>query len=71
MAGLIPLLGVAEQWAQCENQACQKWRKLAPGTVVNEDAPWYCYLNPDDRRNTCSASEVVRPLPQGWVNENH
>lgn len=49
----------AVQWAQCENVNCQKWRRLPPGTVVDENAAWYCYMNPDPERNTCSADEAV------------
>ncbi|KAL6774112.1 MOT13 [Auxenochlorella protothecoides x Auxenochlorella symbiontica] len=54
-AALAP---VAEHWAQCENANCQKWRRLPPGTVVDENAPWYCYMNPDAQRNSCSADEA-------------
>jgi CW-type Zinc Finger len=62
MAGFIALPVIQkEAWAQCENPNCQKWRRLPPGAPeINEDEPWYCYLNPDATRNTCSASEVVR-----------
>ena len=62
MAGYIPLPVIQkEAWAQCENPNCEKWRKLPPGAPpINEDEPWYCYMNPDLARNTCSASEVVR-----------
>lgn len=52
----------AQQWTQCENANCGKWRKLPPGSVVDEDAPWYCYMNPDAKHARCSASEEVRPL---------
>ena len=31
---------VEEQWAQCEHAGCGKWRKLPPGTVVDEGKPW-------------------------------
>ena len=27
-------------WAQCDNQGCQKWRRLPPGTVVDDTVPW-------------------------------
>jgi hypothetical protein len=65
MAGFVPLPVIQkEAWAQCENPNCQKWRKLPPGAPeLDEDAPWYCYLNPDANRNTCSASEVVSTNP--------
>jgi hypothetical protein len=61
MAGHQPVLPVIvqENWAQCENPNCNKWRKLPPGHEVKEDEPWYCYLNPDDSRAACSASEDV------------
>lgn len=49
-----------EQWAQCENPSCEKWRLLPPGTVLNENEPWYCYMNPDPEKNTCDAPETVR-----------
>lgn len=58
-----------QQWTQCENANCGKWRKLPPGSIVDEDAPWYCYMNSDPRRARCSASEEVRvqgqPMLQG------
>lgn len=50
----------AEQWAQCEIPSCQKWRLLPPGTVLNENEPWYCHMNPDPQKNSCDAPEVVR-----------
>jgi hypothetical protein len=25
-------------WAQCDS--CQKWRRLPPGTVLDESQPW-------------------------------
>lgn len=60
MAGLIPVPVIQkEEWAQCENPNCQKWRKLPRGVTINENESWYCYMNPDNDRNTCSASEVV------------
>ena len=55
---ILPVI-VQENWAQCENPNCNKWRKLPAGHKINEDEPWYCYLNPDDRKGTCSASEEV------------
>lgn len=48
-------------WAQCENPNCGKWRKLPPGATIEENEPWYCFMNPDHERNTCSASEMVSP----------
>eukprot|EP00887_Chlorella_sp_A99_P007809 scaffold20.g7809.t1 len=50
---------VEEQWVQCENPNCNKWRKLPPGAKPPpDDEPFFCYLNPDPQRNTCSASEA-------------
>ncbi len=58
LPGLMPVI-VQENWVQCENPNCNKWRKVPPGYEAKEDEPWYCYLNPDDRKATCSASEEV------------
>lgn len=44
-------------WAQCDNPNCQKWRRLPPGTVIDEDTPWYCYMNPDEEKAACEAPE--------------
>jgi hypothetical protein len=63
MALPLPVVIQAEQWAQCDNPNCQKWRKLPASTTLNDDEPWYCYLNPDHNKNTCSASEVVSTPP--------
>ena len=52
---------IQEQWVQCENAHCNKWRKLPRGAPkVKEDESWYCYMNPDPARAGCSASEEVR-----------
>ena len=61
MASTVPILPVItkEQWVQCENPNCGKWRRIPPGSVIDENAPWYCYMNPDAERNTCSAAEEV------------
>ena len=55
-----PTILPAQEWAQCENPNCNKWRLLPPGTVLNENEPWYCYMNPDVSKNTCDAPEAVR-----------
>ena len=39
VAGLPKQLGVWV-WAQCDNAGCQKWRKLPPGTVIDDSEPW-------------------------------
>jgi hypothetical protein len=100
------------QWAQCDNQGCAKWRRLPPGTVVDDTVPWYavsfnphravapassgvavpgphpsmphdgscslewwdgslsqpiarrfCFMNPDELRNSCEAPEEVHVQP--------
>lgn len=60
--GIPGVLIHKEQWTQCENDNCQKWRKLPPGSILDEEAPWYCYMNSDPKHNRCSASEEVRLL---------
>mmetsp|Transcript_39573 Transcript_39573/g.112231 ORF Transcript_39573/g.112231 Transcript_39573/m.112231 type:complete len:360 (+) Transcript_39573:788-1867(+) len=42
-------------WAQCE--ICNKWRRLPPGSVVEEETPWYCHMNGDKARNRCDIAE--------------
>ena len=27
-------------WAQCDNPNCQKWRRLPPRTIIDENTPW-------------------------------
>ena len=27
-------------WAQCDNAGCQKWRKLPPASIIEDDVPW-------------------------------
>lgn len=63
---VLPVI-VQENWAQCENPNCNKWRKLPPGYQVKEDEPWYCYLNPDDHKAACSASEDVSLWRRCWA----
>lgn len=55
---VLPVI-VQENWAQCENPNCNKWRRLPPAHKVDEEEPWYCYLNPNQDKATCSASEDV------------
>ena len=31
-------------WAQCDNQNCQKWRRLPPGSVVDDTVPWFVHI---------------------------
>ena len=30
----------ADVWAQCDREECQKWRRLPPGTVIDEESKW-------------------------------
>eukprot|EP00891_Asterochloris_glomerata_P007995 jgi/Astpho2/7995/Aster-x1473 len=53
---LAPIV-VEDSWAQCENEKCQKWRRLPPGTVVDDSQPWFCYMNPDMSKADCSIPE--------------
>jgi ubiquitin C-terminal hydrolase len=46
-----------ENWAQCENPSCNKWRILPPNTKLNAEEPWYCHMNPDQKHNSCDAPE--------------
>ena len=34
----------ADVWAQCDREECQKWRRLPPGTVIDEESKWCCRL---------------------------
>ena len=31
-------------WAQCDNPGCAKWRRLPPGSVVDDSVPWYAHV---------------------------
>lgn len=42
-------------WAQCER--CDKWRRLPPGTEIDEERPWYCTMNPNKSQNRCDVAE--------------
>jgi hypothetical protein len=33
--------GAEDVWAQCDNAACKKWRRLLPGTKVDETRSWW------------------------------
>lgn len=48
----------ADNWVQCDNENCQKWRKLPFGASLGDtDADWFCHMNPDDRYNSCEIPE--------------
>ena len=49
----------AEVWAQCENPDCNKWRRLPPHTVLNENEAWYCRMNADPYFNSCDIPEAT------------
>lgn len=61
-------------WAQCDNAGCQKWRKLPPNTVVEEDVPWcaLCCGRPGTKVQGVRSSSVSRPrlssAPRHWQN---
>ena len=40
-ANSLPRAPQLSVWAQCDNQNCQKWRRLPPGSVVDDSVPWY------------------------------
>lgn len=42
-------------WVQCDE--CQKWRRLPPRTVIDDNAKWYCAMNPDTERQSCDVPE--------------
>ncbi|XP_048204539.1 zinc finger CW-type PWWP domain protein 2 isoform X1 [Perognathus longimembris pacificus] len=50
-------------WVQCENDSCLKWRLLSneDAIKVNQNEPWYCFMNNDSRYNKCSVSEEDFP----------
>eukprot|EP00198_Chlamydomonas_reinhardtii_P003176 XP_001692512.1 predicted protein [Chlamydomonas reinhardtii] len=52
---VVPVILQEDVWAQCDG--CQKWRRLPPGTVLDESQPWYCKQNADPRYNSCEAPE--------------
>ena len=48
--------GSLPTWVQCDK--CQKWRVLPSNAEpINEDAAWYCSLNPDSQFNSCDIEE--------------
>jgi hypothetical protein len=46
-------------WAQCDNEACNKWRRLPPGTVLKGTEPWFCRMNADPNFNSCDIPEAT------------
>uniref|UniRef100_A0A453GNH4 F-box protein n=2 Tax=Aegilops tauschii subsp. strangulata TaxID=200361 RepID=A0A453GNH4_AEGTS len=46
---------LSETWVQCD--ACRKWRRLSDGTVLDSTTAWFCSMNADPARMTCTASE--------------
>ncbi len=44
-------------WSQCD--ACDKWRKLPPGTTLIESEKWYCHMNADPNFNSCDIPEAA------------
>ncbi|KAI5002062.1 hypothetical protein ZWY2020_026712 [Hordeum vulgare] len=46
---------LSETWVQCDG--CRKWRRLSDGTVLDSTTAWFCSMNTDAARKTCTASE--------------
>ena len=47
-----------DNWVQCDDPACLKWRKLPFGSALGDDAAdWFCHMNPDERYNSCEIGE--------------
>ncbi|KAK1669928.1 hypothetical protein QYE76_058087 [Lolium multiflorum] len=46
---------LSETWVQCDG--CRKWRRLSDGTVLDSTTAWFCSMNADAARKTCTASE--------------
>uniref|UniRef100_A0ACD5XGY1 Uncharacterized protein n=1 Tax=Avena sativa TaxID=4498 RepID=A0ACD5XGY1_AVESA len=46
---------LSETWVQCDG--CRKWRRLLDGTVLDSTTAWFCSMNADAARKTCTASE--------------
>ena len=49
-----------DTWVQCENPRCLKWRRiLALGReTLSQDGVWYCFMNRDEKYNTCTDPQV-------------
>ena len=47
-------------WAQCDNPGCAKWRRLPPGSVVDDSVPWYAHV-----------TAVIPVLGVIWVAKSH
>ena len=48
-----------DAWVQCENPDCLKWRRISRSEAASltPDAPWFCFMNPDDSHALCEAPE--------------
>lgn len=51
-------------WAQCDNQNCQKWRRLPPGSVVDDSIPWYALIESFLMARQLTSSVVMLLGPQ-------
>ncbi|KAL4222495.1 AT-rich interactive domain-containing protein 1B [Mactra antiquata] len=49
-------------WVQCDKPECQKWRRIPADESKILDDVWYCDMNSDIKRNTCSAPEEDHAL---------
>ena len=50
-------------WAQCDNQNCQKWRRLPPGSVVDDTVPWFVHITKASIVRRLTTSMVIAPRP--------
>ena len=50
-------------WAQCDNQNCQKWRRLPPGSVVDDSVPWFVLIITASIVRHLTTSMVITPRP--------
>ncbi|XP_042619777.1 MORC family CW-type zinc finger protein 3-like [Cyprinus carpio] len=47
-----------QNWVQCDEMKCQKWRKLPDGIDVNKlPEKWFCRYNPDPMFRRCEQEE--------------
>ncbi|KAM3607367.1 uncharacterized protein V6R79_006353 [Siganus canaliculatus] len=47
-----------QNWVQCDNSKCLKWRKLPDGIDCNKlPDKWFCRMNPDPQFRNCQVDE--------------
>ncbi|ELU12943.1 hypothetical protein CAPTEDRAFT_198746 [Capitella teleta] len=52
-------LVVNSAWVQCDNEHCQKWRRISKdiASKISTETPWVCSMNLDSKHNTCESPE--------------